>query len=176
VTVNPEIDSKDLVRVFGRLAEKYIMLDGSAGMCCYSACKDCEYREPGGGYRMADQSSARPKWIPSYDERKFVSLGKEHKSKWSEEIFKDGPSVTKEKFIQAVVDLQYSPPLGGPYIPVAGATLEGREHVVVRLFEVLLADSNKQILTKNRMSTQIKKMAHGDEGLTWARFEEAMTH
>merc|ERR1711966_254793 len=57
-------DPKEAVKSFGRLAEKYIMLDASAGMCCYSACTDCEYREPGGGYRMADQSSARPKWIP----------------------------------------------------------------------------------------------------------------
>jgi hypothetical protein len=52
---------------------------------------DCEYREPGGGYRMADQSASRPKWIPVYEERKFESQGKEHTSKWSIEIFKNGP-------------------------------------------------------------------------------------
>lgn len=32
------IDPKEAVKVFGRLAEKYIMLDSSGGMCCYSAC------------------------------------------------------------------------------------------------------------------------------------------
>ena len=32
------IDPKEVVKVFGRLAEKYIMLDASGGMCCYSAC------------------------------------------------------------------------------------------------------------------------------------------
>jgi len=32
------IDPKEAVKVFGRLAEKYIMLDASGGMCCYSAC------------------------------------------------------------------------------------------------------------------------------------------
>ena len=31
-------DPKEAVKVFGRLAEKYIMLDSSGGMCCYSAC------------------------------------------------------------------------------------------------------------------------------------------
>jgi len=56
-----QTDPKEAVKLFGRLAEKYIMLDASAGLCCYSACSDCEYREPGGGYRMADQSAARPK-------------------------------------------------------------------------------------------------------------------
>jgi hypothetical protein len=39
---------------------------------------------------MADQSSSRPKWIPSYDHREFNS-GKEHTTKWSTEIFVDGP-------------------------------------------------------------------------------------
>lgn len=33
------IDPKEAVKLFGRLAEKYIMLDASGGMCCYSACK-----------------------------------------------------------------------------------------------------------------------------------------
>lgn len=115
------MDPKEAVKLFGRLAEKYIMLDSSGGMCCYSGCTgewvffggkevmyvssflnpphfntnqlyiDCEYREPGGGYRMADQSASRPKWIPIYEERKFESQGKEHTSKWSTEIFKNGP-------------------------------------------------------------------------------------
>ena len=33
-----EINPKDAVKLFGRLAEKYVMLDSSGGMCCYSAC------------------------------------------------------------------------------------------------------------------------------------------
>ena len=32
------VDPKEAVKLFGRLAEKYIMLDSSGGMCCYSAC------------------------------------------------------------------------------------------------------------------------------------------
>ena len=32
------VDPKEAVKIFGRLAEKYIMLDSSGGMCCYSAC------------------------------------------------------------------------------------------------------------------------------------------
>ena len=85
------VDPKEVVKLFGRLAEKYIMLDDSGGMCCYSACSDCEFRLPDGGYKMADQSAARAKWIPVYEERKFESQGKEHTSKWSAEIFADGP-------------------------------------------------------------------------------------
>jgi hypothetical protein len=104
------IEPKDAVKLFGRLAEKYIMLDESGGMCCYSACKDCEYRLPDGGYRMADQSASRPKWIPVYEERYFSGQNKEHKAKWSTEIFTDGPSVTKEEFVNAIVEMEYAPP------------------------------------------------------------------
>lgn len=104
------IEPKDAVRLFGRLAEKYIMLDESGGMCCYSGCTDCEYRLPDGGYRMADQSAARPKWIPVYEERCFANQGKEHKAKWSTDIFTDGPAVTKEEFVNAVAEMSYAPP------------------------------------------------------------------
>ena len=38
-TEEVSIDPKEAVKLFGRLAEKYIMLDASGGMCCYSACK-----------------------------------------------------------------------------------------------------------------------------------------
>jgi hypothetical protein len=42
---NTSIDpKKEVVKIFGRLAEKYIALDSSGGNCCYSACTDCEYR------------------------------------------------------------------------------------------------------------------------------------
>jgi len=81
-----EIDPKECVKLFGRLAEKYIMLDASGGLCCYSACSDCEFRLPDGGYIMSEMSAARPKWIPCYEQRSQES-GKEHSSKWSDEIF-----------------------------------------------------------------------------------------
>lgn len=36
--VTTELEPKEVVKLFGRLAEKYIMLDDSGGMCCYSGC------------------------------------------------------------------------------------------------------------------------------------------
>ena len=85
----PVIEPKEAVKIFGRLAEKYIILDPSAGMCCYSACTDCEYRLPGGGYIMADQSASRPKWIPIYEKRSYNE--NDHVTGWSTGIFTDGP-------------------------------------------------------------------------------------
>lgn len=166
-----QTDAKEAVKLFGRLAEKYIMLDASAGLCCYSACTDCEYREPGGGYRMADQSSARPKWIPCYDHREFTSQGKEHTTKWSSEIFVDAPVVTKEEFVERVVNMEFSPPLGGPYLAASAAAIED-ESVAMILFDLLAGEKEK--LTRHRMGKEMKVLSNGEEGLTWAMFSTAL--
>eukprot|EP00571_Detonula_confervacea_P014792 CAMPEP_0172302792 /NCGR_PEP_ID=MMETSP1058-20130122/4448_1 /TAXON_ID=83371 /ORGANISM="Detonula confervacea, Strain CCMP 353" /LENGTH=231 /DNA_ID=CAMNT_0013013405 /DNA_START=87 /DNA_END=782 /DNA_ORIENTATION=+ len=165
-----QTDPKEAVKLFGRLAEKYIMLDASAGLCCYSACSDCEYREPGGGYRMADQSSARPKWIPCYDHRAFDS-GKEHTTKWSTEIYVDKPVVTKEEFVERVVNMVFAPPLGGPFLAAKAAGIED-ESAAATLFDILAGEKDK--LTKHRMGKEMKVLSNGEEGITWAMFSAAM--
>lgn len=169
-----EVNPKEAVKLFGRLAEKYIMLDSSGGMCCYSACSDCEYRLPGGGYRMADQSAARPKWIPIYENRHFESQGKEHTTKWSSEIFDDGPVVTKDEFVSAVTALDFAPPLGGPYVGASSAKIEDTA-LAERLFDILVEDTTKDKLTRHRMHLSLKKLANGEEGLTWAMFLKTLT-
>ncbi|KAL3811223.1 hypothetical protein ACHAXA_008982 [Cyclostephanos tholiformis] len=166
------IDPREAVKLFGRLAEKYIMLDASAGMCCYSGCSDCEYREPGGGYRMADQSSARPKWIPCYDRRVFASQGKEHTTRWSLEIFSDGkPVVTREQFVERVIGMKFVPPLGGPYLAASSAAIED-DSAASALFDVLAGENEK--LTRHRMEKGMKSLANGEEGLTWPMFSAAL--
>lgn len=165
------IDPKEAVKVFGRLAQKYILLDASGGMCCYSACKDCEFRLPDGGYRMADQSASRPKWIPAYDDRNFEASGKQDTSKWSADIFRNGPAVTKEEFVQELVGMEYAPPLGGPYVAASAAAI-GDTTAAEYLFDLLAGEKEK--LTKHRMQTRIKEMAGGEEGLTWAAFSQHM--
>lgn len=60
-TSQEKVDEVDLIKVFGRLAEKTLFGDGSAGQCCHSGCSDCEWR-----YSFDILQSARPKWIPSY--------------------------------------------------------------------------------------------------------------
>lgn len=170
-----EVDPKEAVKLFGRLAEKYIMLDASGGMCCYSACSDCEYRLPGGGYRMADQSASRPKWIPVYEHRSFESSGKEHTSKWSSEVFVGTPVVTKEEFTEAVSNLSYAPCLGGPYMSASSAKIEDTA-LVEKLFDVLVGDATKEKLTRHRMHLSMKEMADGEEGLTWPMFLSMLEH
>ena len=166
------IEPKEAVKLFGRLAEKYIMLDESGGLCCYSACKDCEFRLPDGGYRMADQTASRPKWIPIYEERSFEGQNKEHKSKWSTEIFTDGPAVTKEEFVKAIQQLSYAPTLGGPFVSAsAGKELEDTT-AAEQLFDLLAGGKEK--LARFKMSVSLKELADGEQGLTWAQFSAAL--
>lgn len=164
-------DPKEAVKLFGRLAEKYIMLDASAGLCCYSGCSDCEYREPGGGYRMADQSSARPKWIPCYEQRVFEAQGKDHTTKWSSEIFADALVVTKGEFVARVTAMEFAPPLGGPYLPASQAAITDAA-AAGALFAVLAGEKDK--LTRFRMGKEMKTLSHGEEGMTWNMFSTAL--
>lgn len=120
---------------------------------------------------MADQSSSRPKWIPAYEHRSFQSSGKEHTTKWSTEIFTDGPAVTKEQFVERVINMQFAPPLGGPYLAASSAAIED-ETAAATLFDVLAGGKEK--LTRHRMSTQMKDLAGGEEGFTWNQFSAAL--
>jgi hypothetical protein len=167
------IDPKEAVKVFGRLAEKYIALDSSGGMCCYSACTNCEFRLPGGGYIMADQSAARPKWIPNYERRN--SNNREHVTKWSTSIFPtpDTLSVSRDDFVARVRQMDYAPPLGGPYVGASAATIETSNTAAIgRLFDALADGKTK--LTRHRMSLRLKQLADGEEGMTWQSFERVM--
>ncbi len=170
--VDIELEPKEVVKVFGRLAEKYIMLDESGGMCCYSACKDCEFRLPDGGYKMADQSAARPKWIPVYEERVFSGQGKEHVAKWKSEIFPEGTTVvTKEEFATAVSNLEFLTPLGGPFVAKSAGAIEDTT-VAECLFDVLAGGKDK--LTRHRMGLGLKELSEGESGLTWPKFSAAL--
>mmetsp|Transcript_26538 Transcript_26538/g.40169 ORF Transcript_26538/g.40169 Transcript_26538/m.40169 type:complete len:123 (+) Transcript_26538:378-746(+) len=118
---------------------------------------------------MADQSASRPKWIPVYEERKFESMGKEHLSKWSSTIFTDGPAVDKEGFISKVVEMEFLTPLGGPFVSKSAGSIDDIS-AASSLFDYLVGDKEK--LTKHRMSTQLKELAQGEQGLTWPSFEK----
>jgi hypothetical protein len=171
-TATPPIDvKKEAVKIFGRLAEKYIMLDASAGKCCYSGCKDCEFRLPGGGYRMADQSSARPKWIPNYSVRE--ANGNRHETKWSIGLFPDEKEkVCMNQFVERIRDIVYAPPLGGPSVSASDAAIDDIE--AAKALFVILAGDEDQLLTKKQFGKRIKELAGGEEGLTWAAFQAAL--
>lgn len=170
-SITVEIDPKDAVRIFGRLAEKYIMLDESGGMCCYSGCADCEFRLPGGGYRMADQSASRPKWIPVYASKNFAGQNKEHIAKWKTGIFNTALFVTKEEFVESLLELDFATPLGGPFVSKSAGALDDTT-AASYLFDIL--SEGKEKLTRHKMSLRLKELSENSEGLTWPNFSAAL--
>lgn len=121
---------------------------------------------------MADQSAARPKWIPIYEERSFAGQDKEHTSKWSTEIFANGPSVTKDEFVAALTEMEFAPPLGGPFVAKSGADMSEDTAAAEALFDLLAGEKEK--LAKFYMSVRLKEIADGEQGLTWAMFSKAL--
>ena len=167
----PVDTKKEAVKIFGRLAEKFIMLDASAGKCCYSGCTDCEFRLPGGGYRMADQSSARPKWIPNYSVRE--ANGNRHETKWSVGLFPDSSEkIDANQFVERIQGIDYAPPLGGPSVSASDSVIEDTD--VAKAFFVVLAGSEDATISSKRFSKRLKELAGGEEGLTWAAFQGAL--
>eukprot|EP00640_Fibrocapsa_japonica_P007446 CAMPEP_0113940976 /NCGR_PEP_ID=MMETSP1339-20121228/6999_1 /TAXON_ID=94617 /ORGANISM="Fibrocapsa japonica" /LENGTH=199 /DNA_ID=CAMNT_0000944989 /DNA_START=94 /DNA_END=693 /DNA_ORIENTATION=+ /assembly_acc=CAM_ASM_000762 len=111
LAVDSEIDVADLAKIFGRLSEKEIFMDPAVGACCHSACTDCEWRKPDGGYRFDLIRSGRPKWIPTYIERDFKDSRGCHVPQWSE-MFGESAELSKEDFKMKLVDLKFSMPMG----------------------------------------------------------------
>lgn len=79
--------------------------------------------------------------------------------------------VTKEEFVSRLINMDFVPPLGGPYLALSAAAIED-ETPAATLFDILAGEKEK--LTKHRMGLQIKSLANGEEGLTWAHFSTAM--
>jgi hypothetical protein len=127
---------------------------------------------------MADQTSSRPKWIPVYENRKFEALEKEHTTQWSTQLFTNGPAVDKETFVQRLTSMTFVPPLGGPYLSASvGNSMEDSTITAANaLFDLLMvgSKSQRQLLTQHRMSTRLKELSNGEEGVTWGMLETAM--
>jgi hypothetical protein len=155
------LEPKQIVKLFGRLADKYLLLDPSGGNCCFSGCTGCEYRLEGGGYRMADSTSSRPKWIPTYATR-INAAGHPVTSGWSRQLFaveddmtpSNDAATTKstkkttgldyDAFRSLVVQMEYEPPLGGPNLPKSASELVDDEAAIRRLWTLLLGPEKKK--------------------------------
>ena len=136
---------------------------------------------------MADQSASRPKWIPVYEDRVFANANKEHVAKWKIGLFGTGdgdaasddadgesnfvPSLSKEEFVSSLLDMEFVPPLGGPFVSKTAAIIEDTT-LAEYLFDVL--SNGKEKLSRYKMSLGLKDLADGEQGLTWATFSEAM--
>ena len=107
------IATPDAAKLFGRIAEPQLYLDKEVGQCCHSACSDCEYRLPDGGYKFDMLKAAVPKWLPCYLERDFEDERGSHTPVWSGALFPDGAtSVSRADFEARFLALEFAMPMG----------------------------------------------------------------
>merc|ERR1719201_1817746 len=103
----------EAAKLFGRVAEGQLYLDKGVGACCHSACSDCEWRDPEGGYRFDLLKSTYPKWLPCYLERDFEDERGCHAPTWAQALFPDGArEISATDFAERVTALEFSMPMG----------------------------------------------------------------
>ena len=164
-------DIKEKAKLFGRLSDKYILLDSSGGSCCYSGCTDCEFRDDSGGYKMSEMSAARPKWIVPYSRRTFGSTEgiKDHAASWSRIFGDDGRGkVTVDDFAESLRSLEYKQPLGGPYLSVPDGS-DISDGALEALWNEV-SGGKKKVGVKD-MERVVETWA-GGEGVMWNKFAE----
>ena len=81
--------------------------------------------------------------------------------------------MTKEEFVSRVLDMEFAPPLGGPYMSKSAAGID--DSTTCEMFYDMLVAEGKDKLTKHRMGTRIKEIAGGEEGLIWSSFIDGFT-
>ena len=165
-----EVDVKEYIKIFGRLGEKMLFGDASAGLCCHSACENCEWR-----YSFDVLQAARPKWIPTYRENKFED-GREHVAKWST-IFEEGDeAVTKEQFCERLAAIKFDMPLGpSGFLTAKQADLS--QEALDAFWEHM--SRGKPTLSPKQMQIRLRKMldpSSNEEGVMWPDFIDSVTH
>ena len=117
------LDSRELTKIFGRMAAKSILLDipgaGTPEManCCHGGCDNCDF-----SHSFDNLSAGRAKWVPSYSTRTLID-GRSEKAPWanifdSPENAEQQESISKATFTERLRDLPYAMTMGpGTSVP-----------------------------------------------------------
>lgn len=118
-----------------------------------------------GSYKMAEMLAARPKWIVPYFRRSFGSASglKDHSSKWMSTLFSSSPKLTRSTFATEFKQLEYSQPLGGPYLSIPDGT-DINDDSIDAFVEFLFGDENE--ISKKKCENIVLTWKNG-EGLVW---------
>lgn len=174
------VPTAEVAKLWGRLAENVLFLDKTVGACCHSACSDCEWRLPDGGYRWDVMKSMQPKWIGCYRERDFEDQRGVHAPKWAAVLFADADEVSRQDFAERFASMEYAEAMG-PKGKVRDATLS--DEAVELLWETLAG--GETTLTYARMREILQGMSldeanpdgaigEGPDSLVWKEFAMGM--
>ena len=161
------LDERELAKIFGRLADKMILLDvpgaGTPEMvnCCHGGCDNCDYSH------VFDQMNAgRAKWVPSYTYRQLID-GREHSSPWSK-VFENENEVNKKDFTSRLINLPYQMNMGALSVPADEAP---SQEAVDDFFNALT--SGKELISKEQLEEILPMKVKDKHGVVWGAFKKA---
>ncbi|KAG8465066.1 hypothetical protein KFE25_012429 [Diacronema lutheri] len=172
----PELSNADLCKLFGRLADKVVLMDESSGACCHSGCDGCPYR-----YSFDVLEAVAPKWLCTYVTKTIA--GREHTPRLISTAFGDAKQVSRADFAQRVARAAYELPIG-PALPAAERIAlknapELSEDVASTLFTALAGDAAKSTLSTVAVAKRLREWSQGKDGLMYddfcAAFRAALT-
>ena len=111
------LDSRELTKIFGRLAAKSILLDipgaGTPEManCCHGGCDNCNY-----SHSFDNLSAGRAKWVPTYSTRTLID-GRSETAPWAG-LFDASDRIDKATFRERLQKLPFELSMGpGTTVP-----------------------------------------------------------
>jgi len=181
--VSTSLTAAEAAALFGRLAENKLYLDRDVGACCHSACSDCEWREPGGGYRFDMLTAQFNKWLPCYVFRDFEDQRGSHRPVWVSTLFPDEEAeLTRERFD---AELQAAPFPAMPLGPKGKLVAEtaGLSPLVLDTFWSWLA-GDESTVSLGRVRERLQDMSldanregsigEGPDSVDWKSFAKAL--
>lgn len=126
------LDSRELTKIFGRLAAKSILLDipgaGTPEManCCHGGCDNCNF-----SHSFDNLSAGRAKWVPTYSTRTLID-GRSETAPWAgifdsaEDADKSLVRIDKATFRERLQKLPYEMSMGpGTSVPADELPIDG---------------------------------------------------
>lgn len=170
------IDTKDLVNIFSRMADKSILLDvPGAGTpdvanCCHSGCDSCNF-----SHIFDNLSSSRAKWVATYVYREFID-GRNHMAQWTklfgvspENI--QGEAIGVSDFTQRFHDLEYQMSIGTSIDPTDDKiSSEALELLWDRICSAIASKADK--LTATDFANGLKIITGEEHGAMYSKFSK----
>lgn len=165
-----ELPGAELCKLFGRVADKIVLMDESAGACCHSGCDGCPFR-----YSFDVLEAAAPKWITTYVTK---TIGERvHTPLLLTTAFAGEKRVTRDDFVKRVTAAGYTQPIGPALGAVERIGIKNAPELspdIASAFFTALAGAEAETLTAPAAAKRLREWAGGKDGLMYDEFVVAI--
>ncbi|KAJ1457144.1 hypothetical protein M885DRAFT_146929 [Pelagophyceae sp. CCMP2097] len=162
------ISEGECARLFGRLADKLLLLDvEGAGTdavknCCHGGCDNCDFSQV-----FDEMRSSRPKWIACYTDRTLID-GRAHQSP-AMQLFNNEETLSIEDFVLRLDELPCRPTMG----PKSPLLMEAPSEETKRAFFQTISEGNDSVDAQG-WANGLQRLTGEDHGAIWLAFRNAL--